>query len=459
MDWQRLLSRDRFIGNGEAEPMIDRPISQFQLDAERILYTSSFRRLQGKTQVYPLPVYDYLRTRLTHTNEVAFVGKTIARNIAREITDELGDITADDISDVTYAACLAHDLGNPPFGHIGEDAIQTWFAKKAKQSSFSEVLDTSKQKYDFLHFDGNAQGFRIMTRLSSWREEGGMRLTYAVLGAFSKYPFPSRHTPSLENKGPNDKEKKFGFMQEDSVAALKVFKALGMNEVGEHAFCRHPLAFLVEAADDISYLTTDIEDAHRVRQLDFPEAERLLWKIVECGKYSDSYKAYRAGNEQDKISFLRSLASATLIDGMRQTFLDNKDDILAGKFKSPLVDASKFHAPAREIRKRCNEKIYFERNKIQLEAAGFNVILGLMDLFGGMIEEYLAKKGNVEKMDKKDQNLFHLLPEESRNRLQGENVYRCMVVLMDYIAGMTDRFALDLYQRLCGHSSAIGKMA
>jgi dGTPase len=229
MDWKALMSSERYTANAPYEPPKNRPMTQFQLDAEKIIYTSVFRRLQGKTQVYPLPIYDYLRTRLTHTNEVAFVGKVIARNIGKRLDKgDLGDVEPEDLSDVVYAACLAHDLGNPPFGHIGEDAIRTWFSRRTPESGstegrlcpqeFTTVLSDPRRKNDFMHFDGNAQGFRIMTRLSSWRDEGGMRLTYALLGAFSKYPFSS------ERSEPD--KKKFGFMKDDETAADKIFTAL-----------------------------------------------------------------------------------------------------------------------------------------------------------------------------------------------------------------------------------------
>ncbi|WP_161500005.1 dGTP triphosphohydrolase [Bradyrhizobium sp. AC87j1] len=454
MDWKTLMSEERYTANTYVRRSVARQIvSDFQLDAEKIIYTSVFRRLQGKTQVYPFPAYDYLRTRLTHTNEVAFVGKILGRGIGRRLSaSERGNIDPEDISDVVYAACLAHDLGNPPFGHIGEEAIKTWFLREKTKpgSPFNSTLSDAHTMYDFLHFDGNAQGFRIMTRLSSWREEGGMRLTYAVAGAFSKYPFPS------ETSSPD--KQKFGYMADDSDAARKIFTALGMNNA-DGTYSRHPLAFLVEAADDISYLTTDVDDAHRVKQLKFDDSQALLLKIVDMGNYADEYNAYKCNNEQDKISFLRSLASATLIEGAATAFLDNRSTILSGRFKEPLIKVSKFAGAATEIRTACEERVYLEKNKIQLEAAGFNVIIGLLDLFGTMIEDYIAKKGSVKDMNHKSRNLYSLMPEENRKRMVATDPYKCMVVLVDYVSGMTDRFALDLFQRLSGHSPALGKMA
>ena len=452
LDWPTVLSNKRYYGNSAAIEPISPTLSPFELDAERVIYTSSFRRLQGKTQVYPLPRYDYLRTRLTHTNEVAFVGKVIARNIGKKLVEQgvLG-ANPDQLSDIVYAACLAHDVGNPPFGHIGEEAIQAWFGRKLDVHPFDAVLaENSPKRNDFLHFDGNAQGFRILTRLASWREEGGVRLTYATLGAFSKYPYPS------EYKRP-DKKKKFGFMQDDHQAAHDIFSHLGMKDANGGVM-RHPLAFIVEAADDISYLTTDIDDAHRMRQLDFTECESLLMGIIGPGGYRDHVEKMKTKNEQDKVSLMRSLASATLIDSVVQTFLDNKDVIMAGQFPESLIARCKYSKEAEDITNTCKEKVYNEINKIQLEAAGFNVIMGLMDMFGEMIVQYIGKGGRLNELDTKDRNLFYILPSESRNRFNHSNPYSCMLALVDYIAGLTDRFALDLYQRLSGHSSAIGKM-
>lgn len=450
MDWSTLLSTSRYFANAAPLDAGKRPLSPFQLDTERIIYTSSFRRLQGKTQVYPLPRFDYLRTRLTHTNEVAFVGKIIAKNIGANLqAKHVPGANPDDFSDIVYSACLAHDVGNPPFGHIGEEAIRAWFSKRASDEVFKSVLEDESTKNDFLHFDGNAQGFRILTRLASWREEGGMRLTYATLGAFSKYPYPSQKS--------SEKKKKFGYLKADSDAASKVFSALGMG--GPAGFSRHPLAYIVEAADDISYLTTDIDDAHRMRQLPFEECEKLFMGILHSGEYYDQARKLETDNRQDKISFLRSLTSAALIDAAVQTFLDHHDEILQGQFGNvSLIEKSKFSRNAKEIRQICRDKVYTELSKIQLEAAGFNVIMGLMDMFGEMIKSFILRGGIVEEMDMKDRNLYFLFPDELRGKMNHMSKYACMITLIDYISGLTDRFALDLFQRLAGHSTAIGKM-
>jgi dGTPase len=448
MQWDKLLSKKRYFGPVEGEIEISRPVSEFQLDAERILYTSSFRRLQGKTQVYPLPIYDYLRTRLTHTNEVSFVGKVIARNVANGLRD-FNPEWQQDVVDIVYAACLAHDLGNPPFGHIGEDAIQTWFRRQIENnSSFKKVLEKEEQKSDFLSFDGNAQSFRIATRLSSHRERGGMRLSYATLGAFSKYPWGSA-------KADKDK-KKFGYMYADRGAAEEIYDALGMKVDDKHE--RHPLAYIVEAADDVSYLTTDIDDAHRMKRINLEFAEGLLLPICKIGGYANAYEPVMAMEEQDRVSFLRSCASAALIKGVIAAFKKNEDGIMNGTFQGNLIQASDFAVHAKTIREACTDKIYTEPNKIQIEAAGFHIILKLMDIFGEMIAN-LHSVGEENKLDRKDKNLIMLLPKESRLEIRPMDMYKNMLILVDYISGMTDRFALDLHQRLTGTSPALGRMA
>ncbi|MFY9827700.1 MAG: dNTP triphosphohydrolase [Rhodoplanes sp.] len=264
--------------HGRKEPHI----SVFQKDAQRIIYSTQFRRLQGKTQVHPFPVYDYLRTRLTHTIEVGNVGRIIANQIEKELARQ-GDLEyASCFGDITYAACLAHDLGNPPFGHVGEYAIQCWFSEmQTKSSIVAEVLSDEGAKNDFLHFDGNAQGFRILTRLAGSRDEGGLRLANATIASFCKYPYSSKYSTASK--------KKFGFYLEESSYADQIFQSLGMIKDGTAVYKRHPFAFITEAADDICYLTTDIDDAVRTGHVSFNTAEPLLVDICKKGDFLGRY--------------------------------------------------------------------------------------------------------------------------------------------------------------------------
>jgi dGTPase len=448
MEWAKLLNACRY-SSGITAPTPESSASAFREDAARILYSTPFRRLQGKTQVHPLPRFDYLRTRLTHTIEVAHVGRMIATECARKLIDmEQRDIDPIVFGDIVYSACLAHDVGNPPFGHIGEYAIQTWFEKKLSEN-FPVLIDTLKDdnfRNDFLHFDGNAQGFRILTRLSGWRTSGGLQLTYATLGAFSKYPYASK----LSTK------KKFGYMHEDSEAARKTFSSLGL--ILDHGkYCRHPLAFIVEAADDICYLTTDIEDACRLKLVNFPAAETLLRIIAETGGHIPKYNELSTASPEDRIAYLRAGAVSSLADAAVKCFSENINPILEARFTEPLVARSKYKNNVEDIRSECNKTIYKSEAKLSVEAAGFNMIMQLMDLFGSMIEQFIVKKGASD-LDMRSDGLFYLLPLELRECLQPADPYASFLVLVDFVSGMTDRYVLDIYQRLTGTSVSLGRM-
>jgi len=455
MEWPELLSEDRY-GTDGISSVPGEGLSVFQEDAERIIYTSAFRRLQGKTQVYPFPTYDYLRTRLTHTIEVAYVGRVIATTAGTRL-QELGrtGVNPQHLGDIAYAACLAHDLGNPPFGHIGEYAIQTWFEDWKDRPVFKEVFSNADLKNDFLCFDGNAQGFRILTRLASWRDAGGMQLSYAVLGAFSKYPHSS--AVLVKRKDDPDAKLKFGFMYSDRDAASKIYTKLRMSQQGGR-FCRHPLAFVVEAADDISYLTTDVDDAHRMERLLTDAAEKLLLPIATMGGTIQRYSRIPVQETRDRISYLRSGAAAALITSAIKVFCDNEDALRRGHFSGSLLERSSYAPYVEEIRRVCKQIVYTERSKLQIEAAGYNVILGLMNLYGGMMAQ-LLERGGIEGLDPRNRGLYNLLPKEFRDRLMYTNAYDCLLALVDYVSGMTDRFALDLFQRLAGTSVALGRMA
>ena len=414
MDWDKLLSATRY--ELEQESPSERNISEsseaFQGDAIRILYSSAFRRLQGKAQVHSFPTYDYLRTRLTHTIEVANLGRLIGVDIAKNLVDsnKLSPEKVSHIGDVVYAGCLAHDLGNPPFGHSGERAIQTWFTRKLdeKDNIVIEAMDTDERRKDFTCFDGNAQGFRVITRLANWKDAGGARLTYAVIGAFTKYP----HSSNLCVED-IDSKKKFGYMQQDQDTAIKIFEGLGLISETDHEYKRHPLAYIVEAADDICYLTTDIEDAHRIHCLDFAEASRLLKPIASTGDSMGRYYSMEhsdAFDDQDRVGYLRAAAIRTLSAAVIKDYQEAYDDIMTGRIgNEALLERGSLRTKIADIRIACREKIYIEERKMQTETAGYHVIISLMDLYGGMILQYLEKKG-VDGIDSKNKALYNLSP-------------------------------------------------
>lgn len=451
MDWSQLLSDRRFTGSltGKAPAGESESISVFQKDAERILYSTAFRRLQGKTQVHPFPIFDYLRTRLTHTVEVAHVGRVIATDAAKVLQRKHSEINPIDCGDIVYSACLAHDLGNPPFGHVGEYAIQSWFEERSETDScVKEVLDDPSQRNDFLHFDGNAQGFRIVTRLTGWRDRGGLQLSNAAIGAFSKYPYASIHS--------RDDKKKFGFMHEDRGYAEQVYEALGLIKRDDGRYCRHPLAFIVEAADDICYLTTDVEDAFRMNHISFTTATNILEKICRKGGKMGRYEQLNEHEEQDQIAYLRSGAISALMEAAVENFVQQADEMLKGNFSGSLVETPEFTGYIAEIRDLCRKKIYTERRKVETEAAGIDVVMTLMNNFGSMISK--LKTSGESKLNVKEAHYFNLFPDYTRGKLLSATPYQCYLYLTDYVSGMTDRYALDLYSKITGVSPSIGKM-
>lgn len=453
MQWEKLLAKERFSRNVHGTPPIDHMPSNtsvFEDDIERIRYASAFRRLQGKTQVHPFPEFDYLRTRLTHTNEVAHVGRCIARRIAEEIASELPSGRAQDLSDIVEAACLAHDMGNPPFGHIGEYAIQTWFERNKETPVVKELFDADHGGLDFLYFDGNAQGFRILIKLAGWRErDGGLQLSYATLGAFSKYPYSSTKA--------DPKKKKFGYMNDDELDAEKVFSELGMK-ASDGTFMRHPLAYVMEAADDICYIATDIEDAFRMDLLEFHEAEQLLKNIGEMGGRIPRYASLQTASKLDRIAYLRAGAVSALRDGVVECFCQDRTNIMRGNYIKSLVESSKYIKYVNNIKKSCEETIYVNRKKMLTEAAGYNIIMTIMDVYGGMISQYIEKKELI-KLDARNYGIYQLLPVEFKERLtRTQGVYEAFLVLVDYVSGMTDRYILELYQTITGTSLSLGRM-
>lgn len=283
------MSRKRFRGLNE-QPSEDKTTevrTPFMKDTDRIIYSSPFRRLQDKTQVHPFPGTDYIRTRLTHSMEVSTVGRSLGLAIGRDVVkrhklddgnDPLNQIDQSDFGNVLAAACLAHDIGNPPFGHAGEDAIRHWFLDD--KYHLLKAVNVPEKRADLKAFEGNAQGLRILTRLAGWREQGGLRLSCATLGTFMKYPMGSRVTgQNIENE---EIRKKFGYFQDDKKIFESIADTLGLlpvsNDCGGRS--RHPLSYLLEAADDICYLIVDLEDGYKYKKLKLEDVEGLLARII-----------------------------------------------------------------------------------------------------------------------------------------------------------------------------------
>jgi len=436
--WERLLSAER-PGAGKAPGTPER--TPFQQDYDRIVFSSAFRRLKDKTQVFPLSRSDYVRTRLTHSLETSCVGRSLGAIVGREIIAHHGlrDVESGDFGAIVAAACLAHDLGNPPFGHAGEDAIREWF----RNSGLLERHDfTPAQRADFERFEGNAQGFRIVTRLQS-PSNPGMQLTSAVLAAFTKYPRPSHLERELDGKS----GAKFGFFQQDAATFVSVAHSTGLVErIPGTAWRRHPLAFLVEVADDTCYLVVDLEDAARLGYVPYRDAECLLADLA--GDSVSGGRIERLHDSKERLEYLRAKAIGRLLESAATVFLENEEAILAGRFDDELLQQSAVAAPLQAVLKLAKERIYTAQPALEIETAGFEVLGSLLALFTHAVEAYAG----FERLTTRERMLLKLLPEQflGHGGVPDADPYIRLLQIADFVSGMTDSYAVDLYRKLKG---------
>lgn len=440
MHWDHLLSARRF-------GLEDRPISstadarsQFQRDFDRIVFSSPFRRLQNKTQVFPLPGSVFVHNRLTHSLEVASVGRSIANNVFlslqerdeihnKEVLNELGSIVA--------AACLCHDMGNPPFGHAGEDAISRFF----REGKGRELKDEcSREEWlDLENFEGNANALRLLTHRFQGRRRGGFALTYTTLASLVKYPFGS---------GLNPDKPKYGFFQSEKDTFARIAETLQLEKLGDKPlhYARHPLVYIVEAADDICYEIMDIEDAHKLKILDKQETFTLLMGFFDEQEDRDFYeKKERVFGEvtdlNERVAYLRASVINKLVQLTAGIFLERHDDILAGDFEGSLMD----HLPEREQKafEACKEKavgdIYNHRSVVKIELTGFNVL-------GTLLEEFTHALQHPDSQYSK--KLLSLVP--GQYNLTRGSTYGRIRSVVDFVSGMTDLYAVDMYKDIKG---------
>lgn len=447
MDWKTLFSTQRL---GKTPSLIEEePLgrSEFQRDLDRIIFSSAFRRLQNKTQVIPIPGSDFIHTRLTHSLEAFCVGRSLGQLVGKKICGECElKVTPEDIASIVATACIAHDIGNPPLGHSGEDAISDFF--KNEGAAFLEGLEEN-HKCDFIHFDGNALGFHILTHSLPGHTTiaGGMRLTLTTLATFMKYPNESSKGSIYTKK--NDKHK-YGIFQSEIQVYESIAKNLGIHRIPceDNPECRewtrHPLAFLVEAADDISYRITDFEDAYRMGVIDFREARDLLAKIEPIDKAR--FKSIKDDNE--KIGYLRSTAINTLVDQVATCFVDNIDKIVRGNYFFSLTDQIPASTSSHTLLQKTVEHMYRQRFVIETETAGYEWIGGLLKTF---ISAVIKDKDRKTKYDEK---ILSLIPRQFLNNRGNPSAskYADVLNITHFIAGMTDTFAIDLYRIIKGIS-------
>jgi len=453
MKWTTLFSQRR-LGDkkGGEVPSPDR--SNFEKDYDRVVFSSAFRRMQDKTQVIPLPESDFVHTRLTHSLEVSCVGRSLGRIVGEKIIkkynikDEV--ITVHNFGSIVATACLSHDIGNPPFGHSGESAISNYF-KNGNGKKYKDGINDEEKWSDLINFEGNANGFKLLTN-SRKSVGGGIKLTYTTLASFVKYPTKS-YKDEKEKKKYKDKVsfKKYGYFQSDKDIFQDIFDELEINKITDYYYSRHPIAFLVEASDDICYRIMDFEDGIRIGLIPFSTGEELLKKTVD--KKFDPGKYALIKDKREKIGYLRSIAINKLINECASIFFENEDSILKGKFEKPLIDYINSNETLNEIENISIKEVYKSRNVIQIEAAGFKVVGGLLDMFIEAVNDLDKAKDKKEFRKEKplSASLIELLPEQFlTDGKPHPDLYERILQVCEFVAGMTDSYAVMLYKRLQG---------
>lgn len=439
MNWKQLISNKRFgLEFLHEERKEDR--TEFQRDYDRLIFSAPFRRLQNKTQVFPLPGSIFVHNRLTHSLEVSCVGRSLGNDVATRLLQkhpELSDSHLMEIGSIVSAACLAHDLGNPPFGHSGEKAIGTYFSE-GKGLKLKAFLSPEEWE-DLIHFEGNANAFRLLTHQFHGRRPGGFVMTYSTLASVVKYPFSSQLAGNKQ---------KFGFFLSEEKDFERIATELGIKRLSAEGepirYARHPLVYLVEAADDICYQMMDIEDAFKLKILTTEETKSLYMEFFKeerkqrildiCSKVEDV-------NEQ--IAYLRSSAIGVLIKACVQTFVDHEEEILSDTFNSTLI--KQIDEPLQQAYKYCSKtafaKIYCAKDVLDIELAGFQVITTLMDLLIDAVR--MPEKAY-------SQLLIGRMPKQYD--VNAPTLYGKVQAVLDYVSGMTDVYAIDLYRKINGNS-------
>lgn len=446
MYWSKLLTRQRLGSN--TLPTRTTLRTDFQRDFDRIIFCSAFRRLQDKTQVFPLSKMDYVRTRLTHSLEASSIGRSLGTLVGQAIIErhQLKGTTAAEIGNICAAACLAHDIGNPPFGHSGEEAIRHWAQTAAYGKAYIERL-SPPERADFLAFEGNAQGFRIVSRLQNPDNPGGLQLTCATLAAFSKYPRVAYTTgPRLQGIS----TKKHGINLADQALFSQVADATGLlpHPGHDHAWHRHPLAFLVEAADDIAYRVIDIEDGYRLGHLSYNIAISALTTLLPS---SATHAIAQIRDPKDRIEYLRAKVINHMTEQIIDCFMENEASILAGQFEQSLLTQLQCHAQLDDLLRLARDYIYCAPEVISVQAAGFQVIGDLLERFMQVIDD-VAEQG--ARACPHSQMLLQLIPAQfiGPARQPATDPYTRLLLLTDFVSGMTDSYAVALYKKVTGIS-------
>ena len=442
MNWNTLISAKRF-GLEEFHQERHENRSEFQRDYDRLVFSAPFRRLQNKTQVFPLPGSVFVHNRLTHSLEVSCVGRSLGNDVSKVLIarhPELQGSYLTEIGSIVSAACLAHDLGNPPFGHSGERAISTFFSEGKGMSLKGQL--TPSQWEDLTHFEGNANAFRLLTHQFEGRRQGGFVLTYSTLASIVKYPFSS----SLAGK-----KSKFGFFITEEESFRRIAEELGMEKQNDAPlkYARHPLVYMVEAADDICYEIMDIEDSHKLKILSFEETANLLLGFFDeetQQKIRQRILDEGLTDENEQVVYMRACVIGKLENECVNVFLNHEEEILAGTFEGCLIEHIAEHQ--RQAYQKCTQvsrkKIYASKPVLDIELSGYKIMATLMEVF-------IDAAVNPSRFYSKQL----LRRVSSQYDIWLESLEERIMAVLDYISGMTDIYALDIYQKINGISLPI----
>ena len=448
MEWNRLISHKR-LGQEDKHEQRSESRTEFQRDYDRLIFSAPFRRMQNKTQVFPLPGSIFVHNRLTHSLEVSSVGRSLGTDAARElmrIHPDLKNSHLHSAGSIVSAACLAHDMGNPPFGHSGERAIKSYFKEGNGTRLFTYTDTKSKtclntsQWHDITRFDGNANTFRLLTHQFEGRRKGGFVMTYSTLASVVKYPYSSSLCPSGKDK--------FGFFESEKAIFRKIADELGL-EGGEDlngnlAYKRHPFAYLVEAADDICYEIMDIEDAHKLRLLTDEQTLELLSAFFTEERRHVIRKSFDYVSDiNEQIVYLRSCVINALEHDCVRVFVENEKDILNGTFEGSLIDhiSDELKQAYRQCEETAYKHIYRCRDVVDIDLAGYRIIYTLLELMTNAVLE--PQKAYSQLLISRVSHQY---------QLNASTLYERIMAVIDYISGMTDVYALDLYRKINGNS-------
>lgn len=436
MNWEKLLSVQRF-GLEHYDNLKKQERTEYQRDYDRLVFSSPFRRLQNKTQVFPLPGSVFVHNRLTHSLEVSSVGRSIGENIGRKLRVKYPESTAhfEEVGAIVSAACLAHDLGNPPFGHSGEDAISSYFSEGKGSSLKMQVESENGRWSDFIYFEGNANSLRLLMHQFRGRRKGGFAMTYSTLASIVKYPYSS-----MLSEGKN----KFGFFEteEDDYSNIANFLGIIKQPDEPASFVRYPLVYLVEAADDICYQVMDIEDAHKLRIVTTEKAKELLLGFFDSELKERKIRTLSyVSDTNEQIAYLRAGVIGQLVNECSEIFLANEEKILAGQFKGSLI--KQISQIPRDAYSECSlfavKNIYNSKDVLDVELAGYKIIGFLLETFIDSIQKPSHKYSKL---------LLDRVPYQYET--DSPTLYGKIQSVLDFISGMTDVYALDLYRKITG---------